>query len=74
MGAGMICGLLWEFWNFWTKSKWIYTVPFVGDIKLFEMPILGFLGFAPFALECYVMYNFVCCLGWSRFIQSIDVF
>ncbi len=61
--AGMVCGLLWEFWNFWAKSKWIYTVPFVGDIKLFEMPVLGFLGFPPFALECYVMYNFVCCLG-----------
>ncbi|MBW1670567.1 MAG: hypothetical protein JRJ43_02000 [Deltaproteobacteria bacterium] len=61
--AGMTCGLLWEFWNFWAKSKWIYTVPFVGDIKLFEMPVLGFLGFPPFALECYVMYNFVCCLG-----------
>jgi hypothetical protein len=61
--AGMVCGLLWEFWNYWAKSKWIYTVPFVGDIKLFEMPVLGFLGFPPFALECYVMYNFVSCLG-----------
>jgi hypothetical protein len=65
MCAGMVCGLLWEFWNFWAKSKWIYTVPFVGDIKLFEMPVLGFLGFPTFALECYVIYNFVCCLGWA---------
>ncbi len=63
--AGMVCGLLWEFWNYWAISKWVYTVPFVGDIKLFEMPVLGFFGFPPFALECYVMYNFVCCLGWA---------
>jgi len=63
MIAGMICGLLWEFWNFWAKSKWIYTIPFAGNLKLFEMPILGFLGFPAFALECYVMYNFICCLG-----------
>lgn len=57
--AGLICGLLWEFWNFWATSKWIYTVPFVGRVKLFEMPVLGFLGFPPFAVECYVMMNFI---------------
>jgi len=27
----------------------------VGDLKLFEMPVLGFLGFPPFAVECFVM-------------------
>ncbi len=57
--AGLICGFLWEFWNFWATSKWVYTVPFVGDIKLFEMPVLGFLGFPPFAVECYVMVSFL---------------
>jgi len=57
--SGLICGFLWEFWNFWATSKWIYTVPFVGQIKLFEMPILGFLGFPPFAVECYVMVSFL---------------
>ena len=55
--GGLLCGLLWEFWNFWAPAKWIYTVPFVGENKLFEMPLLGFLGFPPFAVECYVMYN-----------------
>lgn len=61
--AGAICGFLWEFWNFWATAKWIYTVPFVGEIKLFEMPVLGFLGFPPFTLECFVMYNFLCAVG-----------
>ncbi len=56
--AGLICGLLWEFWNYWAYTKWIYAVPILSDIKLFEMPVLGFLGFPPFALECYVLYNF----------------
>ena len=55
--AGLCCGFLWEFWNFWAGSKWIYTVPHVGWLKIFEMPILGFLGFPPFAVECYVMVN-----------------
>lgn len=53
--AGLLCGLLWEMWNFWAGSKWVYSVPFVGGIKLFEMPVPGFLGFPPFALECFVM-------------------
>ncbi|MFB3903364.1 MAG: hypothetical protein ACE15E_07920 [Acidobacteriota bacterium] len=55
--AGMICGLLWEFWNFWAGSKWIYSVPKLAFLKLFEMPFLGFLGFPPFALECYLAYR-----------------
>ncbi|MDP2970209.1 MAG: hypothetical protein Q8P64_13530, partial [Deltaproteobacteria bacterium] len=43
--AGLICGFLWEFWNFWTRSKWVYTVPFFEEMRVFEMPLLGFLGF-----------------------------
>lgn len=55
--GGAVCGLLWEFWNFWAPDKWIYTIPYVNKFKVFEMPILGFLGFPPFAVECYVGYN-----------------
>jgi len=55
--AGFICGGLWEFWNFWAYTKWLYTVPYFEDLKWFEMPPLGFLGFPPFALECYVLVN-----------------
>lgn len=53
LSAGLVCGGLWECWNYWAGAKWFYTVPFVGQVKLFEMPVLGFLGFPPFALECY---------------------
>lgn len=60
--AGAICGVLWELCNFWAGAKWIYTFPlplFIGpQIKIFEMPILGFLGFPLFALECFVMTEF----------------
>ncbi|ODS32457.1 MAG: hypothetical protein SCARUB_02401 [Candidatus Scalindua rubra] len=56
--AGFICGILWEFWNFWAPSKWVYTAPFMQDLKIFEMPVVGFLGFGPFAWEYFVMYNF----------------
>lgn len=58
--AGMICGALWEFWNYRAGAKWIYTVPHPFDkLKIFEMPILGYFGFPPFALECYALYHFI---------------
>lgn len=61
--AGAICGLCWESWNFWASAKWIYTVPFFEELKLFEMPVLGFLGFPPFALECYTFARFLVAFG-----------
>lgn len=48
--SGIICGFLWETWNFWSISKWVYTVPFFENVKIFEMPLPGYLGFVPFAL------------------------
>ena len=58
LAAGLVCGLLWELWNFWAQAKWIYTVPFFEEGKLFEMPVLGFFGFPPFAVSAYAMYRF----------------
>jgi hypothetical protein len=54
--AGLVCGLIWEFWNYWAGTKWKYTVPVFPDVKIFEMPVAGFGGFPPFAVECFVMY------------------
>ena len=57
MLAGLLCGFLWEFWNYWSGAKWEYTVPYFNSWKVFEMPLLGFLGFLPFALECYLLWQ-----------------
>lgn len=59
LAAGLACGLLWEAWNMAAASRWTYTVPFLGHLKLFEMPVLGFLGFAPFALAVFALYQFL---------------
>jgi hypothetical protein len=56
LSAGLICGLFWELFNFWAGAKWIYTLPYLQFWKMFEMPVLGFLGFPPFALECWLIY------------------
>lgn len=55
--AGITCGFFWEMWNFWSSPKWVYAVPFVGRPKLFEMPLLGYGGYLPFALEIYAFYH-----------------
>lgn len=56
--SGLVCGILWEFWNYWARAKWHYTVPIMENLKVFEMPVPGYLGFPAFALECFTMYVF----------------
>jgi hypothetical protein len=65
--SGMVCGFLWEFWNYWSVTKWVYTVPFFEDFKVFEMPAPGYIGFGFFALETIA---FVTLLNKSSFIAS----
>jgi len=59
LAAGVVCGALWEFWNYWAAAKWTYSVPYLGHVKVLEMPVLGYLGFPPFALECFAMYHWL---------------
>jgi len=73
MLAGYVCGFLWEFWNYWAYTKWYYTVPILENIKIFEIPAVGFLAYGPFALEIYVMYNLIRLL-LSRRIWGIGNF
>ena len=48
--AGLGTGILWELWNWGALPYWQYRIPYVGYWPLFEMPILGYLGYPPFAL------------------------
>lgn len=70
LSAGLFCGFLWEFWNYWAQAHWIYTFPILQSYKIFQMPIPGYLGFPPFALECYVLvqfsYGVLAKLGWMK--------
>lgn len=65
LASGWVCGWLWEFWNYWAAAKWHYIFPIFQRDKIFEMPLPGYLGFLPFALECFVMYVTAAWLiGW----------
>ena len=58
-GGVMICAFFWEFWNYWGYPKWVYTVPFVDFLHIFEMPLLGYGGYIPFSLELFSFYHLI---------------
>jgi hypothetical protein len=61
LGA-LICGLFWELWNYYSYPKWIYYTPGAEFFHIFEMPLLGYGGYLPFAWELYALRNLV----WSN--------
>jgi hypothetical protein len=56
LGA-VICGIFWEMWNYYSYPKWIYHTPGAQFLHLFEMPLLGYGGYVPFALELWALRN-----------------
>ena len=52
----LICGFFWEMWNFYSYPKWVYKIPFVDFLRVFEMPILGYGGYLPFSMELFAVY------------------
>jgi hypothetical protein len=57
LGA-LLCGVFWEFWNYYSYPKWTYYTPGVEFLYVFEMPLPGYLGYLPFGLELYVLSSF----------------
>ena len=58
LGA-LLCGFFWELWNYYSFPKWIYHTPGAEFLHVFEMPMLGYCGYIPFALELYLLKNFL---------------
>ena len=56
-GGALLCGILWEFWNYWAAPKWVYHIPYLDFFHIFEMPILGYGGYVPFG---WSMYQLLC--------------
>ncbi len=64
--ASLCTGFFWEMWNFWSYPKWVYTIPYVGFWKIFEMPILGFGGYLPFGLIIFVYTVLIARIFFAR--------
>lgn len=66
LAAGLVCGVCWESWNWLAGARWTYNIPLFSQFKIFAMPLAGYLGFPPFAVECYVFYATVSLLWGGR--------
>ena len=55
----LLTAFFWEMWNYYSYPKWIYHVPWGNGLHVFEMPLLGYGGYLPFALELYALYHLV---------------
>jgi len=56
----LLTAFFWELWNYYSYPKWIYHVSWGDWLHIFEMPLLGYGGYLPFALELYALYHLVC--------------
>jgi len=77
LAAGFAAGILWELLNFWSNSRWEYTLPYLNFGRIFQMPVFGYGGFLPFALEAFALWNLIQFLekkiDQSRLLQFISV-
>ncbi|MBT8380011.1 MAG: hypothetical protein KJN64_12360 [Ignavibacteria bacterium] len=53
----LVCGFFWEMWNYFSYPKWVYDIHFANFLYIFEMPILGYLGYIPFSFELLTIYS-----------------
>ena len=65
LSAGLLCGLLWEALNMPAGARWVYYLPGLDRMKVFEMPLPGYLGFPLFAVEVFALSSLALTL-WDR--------
>ena len=62
----LLTAFFWEMWNFYSYPKWVYQVPWGNWLHVFEMPLLGYGGYLPFALELFAMYHLIVGLAGQK--------
>lgn len=55
----LICAFFWEMWNYYSYPRWYYYLPMVNFLHIFDMPVLGYIGYLPFSMELFAVYNFI---------------
>jgi hypothetical protein len=69
----LLTAFFWELWNYYSYPKWIYHVPWGDGLHVFEMPLLGYGGYLPFALELYALYHWASGLFGGRQTDYVRV-
>jgi hypothetical protein len=60
IGLGNIAaGIVGEAWNFPADPRWAYETSYAGTVRLFAMPLPGYLGYAALAFDLFAAYHFV---------------
>lgn len=67
--AALICGFFWELWNFYAFPKWVYTIPYLDVLHIFEMPLAGYGGYIPFGWELFAIASLA---GLGRLLSAED--
>ncbi len=71
--GSLICGFFWEMWNYFSYPKWIYHLPFVNFLHVFEMPLLGYIGYIPFSFELFAIYQMMAGIFKKRFDGYLQI-
>ncbi len=69
----LMTAFFWEMWNYLSYPKWVYQVAWGGWLHVFEMPLLGYGGYLPFALELYAFYHLIMGLFGRQHIDYVRV-
>ena len=67
--AALICGFFWELWNFYAFPKWVYTIPYLDSLHIFEMPLAGYGGYIPFGWELFAITSLA---GLGKLLSTED--
>ncbi len=69
----LLTAFFWEMWNYYSYPKWVYHVAWGDWFHVFEMPLLGYGGYLPFALELYAVYHLIMGLFGIRLDDYLKV-
>lgn len=67
----LVCGFFWEFWNIHSFPKWIYEIPYLEVLHIFEMPLAGYGGYPPFGWELFAAYHFLVPRVWQQGLRPV---
>ena len=69
----LLTAFFWEMWNYYSYPKWIYHLAWGDWLHVFEMPLLGYGGYLPFALELYALYHLISGLLGNKTTDYVKV-